>query len=64
MLKKQVVHLIELCLQGLVLSVLVREFSLGFSALVFEVVRLLGASVFEPLLAGVLLRREPEPEDG
>jgi hypothetical protein len=61
--EKQVVHLIEVSLQRLVLCLLLRKLSLGFGALVLDLLRFLGASVLGPLLASVLLDTEQEPDD-
>jgi hypothetical protein len=46
-------------LQCLVLRTLLRKLSLGLRTLVLDLLRLLGASIFDPLLASVLLGREP-----
>ncbi len=63
MFEKQVVHLTKVSLQRLVLRLLLRKLSLGFGTLVLDLLRFLGASVLDPLLASVLLDTEQEPDD-
>jgi hypothetical protein len=54
----------EVILQRLVLRTLIRKRSLSLSALVLDLLRLLGALVLDLLLASVLLHREPVPRYG
>jgi hypothetical protein len=51
-------------LQRLVLRTLLRKLSFCRSALVLDLLRLLGASVLDVLLTSVLLCREPQPSGG
>jgi hypothetical protein len=53
---------IEVGLQRFILRTLHCKLSLGLSALVLDLLRLLGTLVLDLLLASILLRGEPEPD--